>query len=146
MSGVAAPRLGSLGCRLGSRLGLRLGLLLPLLALGCPDPIFHGSVMVSTKTNAVPPHEVLGTVSSDYCDHLALLVIPVLGDQREHVASLLQRAQAQGGDAVVDFQVRVEDSTFVFPLYMQWCWKLEGTVVRFAPPAPPAPPASDAGG
>ena len=98
---------------------------------GCSsNPVIHGRHTISTKTNVAPVHEVLGTVSTDYCDHVALLIIPIVSDQRERYDELMAETKRLGGDAIVDFQVRMQDTAWFFPLYVKFCWELSGTAVK----------------
>lgn len=114
-------------------LALWLGVLLACTALGCSSrPVVHQRhLIVSTKTSAAPPHEVLGPVATSYCDHLVLVVFPFVHDQRESYGDLLDEVRRMGGDAIVDLQVSLRDTAYFFPVYMKGCWHFEGTAIRY---------------
>ena len=102
-----------------------------LLACSSSPVIREGHLTISTKSGVEPLHEVLGPVSTSYCDHLVLLVLPVVGDQREVYGELLGQARRMGGHAVIDFRLSLKDTLYFVPLYFKGCWHAEATAIRF---------------
>jgi len=81
--------------------------------------------LVSTKVAAVPTHKIMGKVETESCGILNF---------KSMENKVLEQAKEMGGDAVIDFQVRLTSSTFVFYfiwIYMRDCYSITGTAVKF---------------
>jgi len=108
-------------------------LLIPLLALSaaCVQPVFKYPVLVSTKSSAIPPHEVVGEVDSDWCNMLILMVLPIIGEDAVHWEKMMSEAKDMGADAVIDAQARPTTTSAFIPLFLRTCFEVQGTAVRF---------------
>lgn len=107
--------------------------LLWALAPACSsEPVIRaGELTVSTRADAAPPHEELGSISASYCDHVLLMAIPIVRDQRDAYDRMLDQARRLGADALADFRIRLHDTAWFLPLYFRGCWELEATAIRF---------------
>jgi len=103
---------------------LILSILLCFLLISCTSS--RSFPLVSTQVAAVPSHKILGKVGIENCGMTV--------NFKKMESNILEQAKEMGGDAVIDFQVRLKSSTFIyyfFYVYAQDCYSVTGTAVKF---------------
>lgn len=111
---------------------MRRALLAALAALtltGCKLAVFDRPFTVSTRSQAVRKAQPLGRISAERCNYV-VLVVPVIRDPKPAYEELLQKAEAAGGNAVMDFQVRDAGVMAIMPFFARACWEATGQAVR----------------
>ena len=101
-------------------------LLLACCATSCVYPVFNAPISISASSEAAAKAKRLKQVSAERTFFM-FVVIPIPFDPRDMYDELLQKANAAGGNAVVDVQVRNKDSMFVIPLFYKQTWEAVGT-------------------
>jgi hypothetical protein len=105
---------------------ITLSLLIPLLS-GCVTRVFNEPVTLSTSSEAVKNAKLLQNVSVEYTNWM-FVIIPIVSDPRDSYDKLLAKAQANGGNAVVDVQVRSKSFfIWMFPGILKDTWEVTGT-------------------
>lgn len=96
------------------------------------EPVIRQTgLTVSTRAGAAPPHDELGPVAASYCDHVLLLVFPIVRDQRDAYGRMLAQVRRMGGHALQDLRVRLHDTAWFLPFYFRGCWQIEATAIRY---------------
>ena len=97
---------------------------------GCTASVFHEPVTVSMRSAVARYAEPIGPVSAEYTNRM-FIIIPIPVDPRNVYDDLLDKAKAEGGNAVIDLQLQ-NKSTFMwmFPVIMSDTWELTGTAVK----------------
>ncbi len=95
---------------------------------GCVGSAFSGPVAISTKTHSYRKLQRLGPVREERCDAI-YTIVPVSADTKDVYDALLAKAEAAGGNAVIDFQQTGTRFVMVYPLYVRACWEVTGTAV-----------------
>jgi len=105
---------------------LILSILVCFLLISCTSS--RSFPLVSTQVAAVPAHKILGKAEIESCGGTAI-------NFKNMESKVLEQAREMGGDAVIDFQVRLKSSTFFyyfFYVYVRDCYSVTGTAVKFA--------------
>jgi hypothetical protein len=100
-----------------------------LLTVSCSHNIFHAPVTVSTSVNSVGSYKELGTVEERKCN-VFLLFFGAPINYKSMYEEVMVQAREKGGNAIIDFQVRSDGFTFVYPLFMKDCWLATGKAVK----------------
>jgi hypothetical protein len=92
-------------------------------------------MLASTKVASVPAHRVLGKVETKSCETWIYFFPVSSSNFKKMYADILGQAKGMGGDAVIDFQIRNESTSYVFLYifftYMSSCYSVNGTAVKF---------------
>lgn len=94
-------------------------------------PIFDERTMISTRSSAVPEHEVLGELTVDWCNYLILLILPIFRNEPDKWDDLMKKARSTGADALIDVSGHPTKGSFFIPFYIQQCAEIRGTAVKF---------------
>lgn len=109
-------------------------IVMPILAVSllsaCSTRVFENNVTASTKVKGVPQHRELGQVEARDCNTF-LFIIPAPMNPKKMYSTILDETKALNGDAIVDFQMRSDGFTFIYPFFIRDCWKATGTAVKF---------------
>lgn len=100
------------------------------LLVGCSTHVFHENMTVSTKSKALAISKELGQVEARDCN-TAVLGYSISMNPAKIYRKILEETQAMNGDAVIDFQMRSDGFTLIYPFYWSSCWKATGTAVKF---------------
>lgn len=109
---------------------MRLVPVLCLLLAGCTVHYLEDPLVVSTRSLDSAHVTALGPVSVERCDQVFLTYVPLLKSEPKAMSALLTAAREEGGNAVMDVQIRETDSIGLFLLYWSFCWEASGTAIR----------------
>jgi len=104
---------------------------------GCSSSYsYHKSpILVSAKATSIPPYKVLGQTESKGCttiyNYMMFFPIVLPADFKKMYSKVMEDAIGIGGDAVIDFQVRLTSTKNIFFLYISECYSAIGTTVKF---------------
>jgi uncharacterized protein YbjQ (UPF0145 family) len=94
---------------------------------GCVAHVFHKPVTLSTKSIVARHATPIENVSCEYSQGF-VVIVPIPADPRDVYDELLEEANAKGGNAVVDVQLRNKKFfLWVFPTIVSTTWEATGT-------------------
>lgn len=99
--------------------------------LSCAQQTFHSGLTASTKVSSVEDYKILGKVEESACNRMVFFFY-FSADYKRMYKKVFEDAQALGGDAMIDFQVRSKKFFYLpYPFgYISDCWEATGTAVK----------------
>ena len=97
---------------------------------GCVSHVFHKPVTLSTKSIVAEHATPKEKVSCEYTAGV-IVIIPIIKDPRDVYDEVLEEANAKGGNAVTDVQLRNKSFfCWIFPTIVSTTWEATGTAVH----------------
>jgi len=102
-----------------------------LLSCGASIKYYPSPLLVSTEIASIPSHRVLGKVESEGCRSTFLFFdFSTLDFEKMH-SDILEQAKRKGGDALTGVHWTNKSKTLFFPIYVDNCYSVTGTIVKF---------------